>query len=134
MRILLIDDEEAAITYHSVMIEDAGLDMDHVKAFNYVDKAIQYLRDLQVQGMSSQWPEYIFLDINMPVKTGFDFIDEFRKLDSNLPNPTIYFVSSSSNPDDLKRVNSLQEVEGMKTKFLEAPFFTQLKAQHESAK
>lgn len=46
----------------------------------------------------------LLLDIKMPVMDGFDFLDEFHKLPEGLKkNITIFMLSSTIDPDDIKK-------------------------------
>ncbi|GAA4086978.1 response regulator [Mucilaginibacter panaciglaebae] len=52
-------------------------------------------------------PDVIFLDINMPQITGWQFLENYKTLAVQLKkNIDIYIVSSSIHPHDLKRVNN----------------------------
>lgn len=124
--IWLIDDDQASHVYHKVMIEDAGLDVTKVTSLYSVDDAIQMLISLNEKVDPDQWPDYIFLDLNMPVKSGYTFIDEFQTIDLNHKLPDIYFVSSTKNPIDIEKVEKLEQVKGFETKFLEKEFFERL--------
>ncbi len=53
-------------------------------------------------------PDIIFLDLNMPIMDGFQFIDAFKKLDfPKKENILIVVLTSSMNPDDIQKAKSL---------------------------
>ncbi|MDX1542516.1 MAG: response regulator [Christiangramia sp.] len=54
-------------------------------------------------------PDFILLDINMPVMNGWDFLDEFIKIPCE-QNITIYIVTSSLDPLDLEKAKSYSNV------------------------
>lgn len=54
-------------------------------------------------------PEVILLDINMPVMDGWQFLDEFIKIDPP-KEITIYIISSSIDPSDVQRAKSYERV------------------------
>lgn len=54
-------------------------------------------------------PDIILLDLNMPILDGWQFLDEFLKIE--VPKRIlIYIVSSSIDPSDIKKAKSYEEV------------------------
>ncbi|MDW7692096.1 response regulator [Flammeovirgaceae bacterium SG7u.111] len=51
---------------------------------------------------SEKLPEIIFLDLNMPVWDGWQFLDEFTQIPIE-QKITIYILTSSNNEEDIKR-------------------------------
>lgn len=126
LNIMLIDDDEASHFIHNVKMSEAGICLENVVSYYTVDQAIQVLTEICESNRIKDWPKYIFLDINMPLKSGYDFIDEFETIKYPYETPKIYFVSSSINPRDLKKAEELDLIHGFKSKFIETEFFKSL--------
>jgi len=120
INILLVDDDEAAHFYHREMIREANIKVNSVTSAMTVDEAVSHLNVVIGKEL---WPDYIFVDLNMPCKSGYDFIAEFKKLEGVVATPQIYFVSSTKNPMDIQKAASIDILSGFETKFLQAEFF-----------
>lgn len=77
--------------------------------------ALDYLISLKEN--PDQLPALIFLDINMPAMTGFDFLDEYNELPENIKQSCIIvMLTTSSNPDDKERASNNKYVKGYLSK------------------
>ncbi|WP_324025005.1 response regulator [Maribacter sp. BPC-D8] len=57
-------------------------------------------------------PDVIFLDLNMPILNGWEFLDEFKNCKSKRSKKIIiYIISSSVDPRDLERVKNYEQVD-----------------------
>jgi CheY-like chemotaxis protein len=56
-------------------------------------------------------PDVIFLDINMPVMDGWDFMDSFAKIKHSLGKKiTVYMISSSISEEDINRAKTISDI------------------------
>ncbi|MDR6300906.1 response regulator [Mesonia maritima] len=54
-------------------------------------------------------PDVILLDLNMPIMDGWQFLDEFVKIEPS-QRITIYIVSSSIDPQDINKVQKYKNI------------------------
>ncbi|MFT7352060.1 MAG: two-component system chemotaxis response regulator CheY [Flavobacterium sp.] len=70
---------------------------------NYFLNGIEAIEAIKV---SSNLPDLILLDINMPISDGWQFLQDFRDWESlEKENIKIYIISSSDDPSDLQKAN-----------------------------
>ncbi|MDB5272229.1 MAG: Two-component response regulator [Chitinophagaceae bacterium] len=110
--ILLIDDNPADNEFHAIKIKKADV-CQRVESATSGLKALEYIKKSGEPGQSETYPkpDLIFLDINMPGMNGFEFLEEYNKLDEKLKSKVvIIMLTTSLNPDDEKRALNNKDV------------------------
>ncbi len=93
--------------------------------FNDGEVALKYL--LEQQQNPLEIPDIIFLDINMPIMDGWQFLAEFKKFKASMAKPvTIYMVSSSNDSRDLGQAKEIEEISGYLVKPLKLEHLEQV--------
>ncbi len=109
-RICIVDDD-------SILVYGMKLMMNEV---DFCEEVLEYSNGLDaIEGLASivndgePLPSIIFLDLNMPIMDGWEFLDEFIKTPNyNLDHVSIYIISSSVDPRDREKANEYEIVKG----------------------
>ena len=125
--VLLVDDNDFCNEFHQIIINKMGI-TEKVEVATDGKEALAYLKST-VNGKHPK-PDLIFLDINMPVMNGWEFLEEYKKLDAEMKANIIVIVTSSFNPDDKKRADLMDCVDGFKEKFLSLEKINEILMEH----
>lgn len=99
--ICLVDDDKIYQFTAKKIIESTNL-TKAVLSFYNGEEAIEFLKS-NLQNADSI-PDIIFLDINMPIKDGWEFLEEFKSILNDVKKRiVIYMVSSSVDDYDIKK-------------------------------
>ncbi len=100
--IYLIDDDAIVNIISKKTFEKSGIDAK----LNVHQNAIKALEELKILSEidMNNFPEMIFLDINMPEMNGWEFLDGFENFTAEVKkNCSVYMLTSSIDPSDIKR-------------------------------
>lgn len=112
--VMLIDDNEIDNLINQKMIEAANL-CENIYTHTGAKSAIEFLKNLEkmADSVNDFFPELIFLDIDMPLMDGFQFLDEFEKLSNDTKGKIqIVMLTSSINPQDMSKAKKYPYVKG----------------------
>jgi CheY-like chemotaxis protein len=104
IRFLLIDDDDIISVIHPATIQRAISDSD-IEITPSGNEAIALIDELI--HLQEAPPNYIFLDINMPEISGFEFLDRLTETELDfLKDSKIIMLSSSVNQKDIERAKT----------------------------
>ena len=120
----MIDDDNIYQYTAKVLLESTGMTGQIYAFYNGLD-ALNFLTDNNHSNIELL-PDIIFLDINMPVMNGWEFLEEYQKIYQTLTKSiVVYVVSSSVDTDDMLKSRSFSAVTDYlikpvnRTKFME---------------
>jgi CheY-like chemotaxis protein len=104
--ILLIDDDPITLMLCKMVITKASFSNEITTAKNG-EEALQYFNTLKqpnANGELKKQPQLIFLDLNMPVMGGWEFLDSFSTTAySDYNHIKVIILSSTIDPEDLEK-------------------------------
>lgn len=109
--ILLVDDDPDDNMYHQIILDEMNIAHRIDVALNGLD-ALTYLKDNKLAA-----PEIIFLDLNMPKMNGWEFLEHYKHLNKEQKARVVLVIlTTSANPDHIKKAKEIEEVTGFETK------------------
>jgi CheY-like chemotaxis protein len=118
IRFVVIDDDRINNLLCKIVIEKVASNCE-IKSFESPEEGLEYFKE----GYTNNGvPTVLFLDINMPTWSGWDYLDNFDMLEKDIKDQVIVFMLSSSvDPSDKQRAVDNKNVTG----YLEKPITTE---------
>ena len=123
-QVMLLDDNEL-----DNFINEKIIEASHFSEKVYVNSsgksAVEFLNNLAVAGDESNtiYPEVIFIDVNMPLMDGFQFIDNLKKIPGTMVKDCkLVILTSSIYPEDKQKAMQISE----NIVFLNKPLTTEM--------
>ncbi len=111
---MLVDDDHNDNFFHEREIRKTNSATVIIEK-NSALEALEYLKSRKED--KDMLPDLIFLDINMPGMNGWEFLQEYERLDKKLQNRAIIvMLTTSDNDDDVARAKAWSFVSDYITK------------------
>ncbi|MDA0772672.1 MAG: response regulator [Cyanobacteria bacterium] len=103
LQILVVEDDDDDFLLALDALEEAGVSRKNIARSYNGQEMLDYLRRKlpSRNDEASDFPNLIFLDLNMPIKNGKEALVEISR-DPDLKDIPIVMLTTSSNPDDIK--------------------------------
>ena len=107
IRFIIIDNDPVNNLLCTLAIKDVADDIE-IQAFDSPVKGFEYIT---TEYLNTENLTVLLLDINMPTWSGWDFLDNFEKLDEKIKRQIkIYILSSSIDANDKHRARENKNV------------------------
>jgi CheY-like chemotaxis protein len=127
--VLCIDDDPIALMLLKKTIDKAQFSNKTITSKNG-EEALLYLNSLDNLKAKKNQPELIFLDLNMPVMGGWDFLDIYDSQKHPNINSKIIILSSTTDPKDLEKAKKHPIVVDFLSKPLTIEMLESIKNKH----
>jgi CheY-like chemotaxis protein len=124
--VMIIDDNIIDLYISSRMIIKNNFGKN-ILQYSAAEEALKYLQDNQDN--IPELPQVIFVDIYMPLMSGFEFLEAYDKLSPTLKNHCkAYILSSTIDNDDIARSHSDENVVSFQVKPITKEFLDRINA------
>lgn len=107
-KVLLIDEDATnnlifrKLAASTKLAEDLEIYISALDALEYLNNCVK---------TSDTLPEIIFLDIRMPIMSGWEFLEEYQKIKASFNTEIkIFILSTSNNPNDFEKAKKYSDV------------------------
>ncbi|SFR34097.1 Response regulator receiver domain-containing protein [Robiginitalea myxolifaciens] len=125
----IIDDDQIYQFGMKILLREVDFS-EEILIYQDGQEAIDALQERLSSG--DTLPPVIFLDLNMPIKDGWEFLDDFVQIPQrDREQVNIYVISSSINPSDEDRARKYEVVSNYIVKPITSEKLLEIIAQHQ---
>lgn len=107
IRFIIVDNDPVNNLLCTLTIKDVAGEVE-IQTFNFPVKAFEYIT---TEYLNTENLTILLIDINMPIWSGWDFLDNFEMLDEKIKRQIkIYIISSSIDASDKHRAKENKNV------------------------
>jgi CheY-like chemotaxis protein len=107
--LICIIDDDKIFRFTLKRVINHNKQAERIITFSDGEKVIQYLRTNK--NTTENIPDIIFLDVNMPIMDGWQFMEEYASIKADIKKKVnIFMWSSSVNPIDIERASKICEI------------------------
>jgi CheY-like chemotaxis protein len=107
-KFIAVDDDPISNLLSRIVIEDTLSEAD-IQTYTDPEAALAYIKSNYLNGNAPD--TFLFLDINMPTLSGWEFLDVFDLFDQHIKEKLkVYILSSSVDPRDKQRAGANKSV------------------------
>lgn len=125
-KIFMIDDDPTMHIYHKIMTKQIGINEETIQDFRTGDSALLSMINIIEKDGEQALPDIVLLDLKLPNKSGWQFIEDIKNLNLKNHLPKIYIITDSENLADRKRAKACPEVIDIKPKYCGRAFYESL--------
>lgn len=112
--IFVIDDQEISLKIAGFILKRHG-SFNTIATYSEANVALEYIVSNRNNGLAL--PDVIFLDLNMPIMDGWNFLDKYKEFSTCMAKDIdIYILSSSTDAREIKRAEQYPFVKGFFSK------------------
>ena len=102
--VLCVDDDPITLMLSKMVLNKASFCNELVTEKDG-EEAILYFENLLITNNNDNYPKLIFLDLNMPIMNGWEFLDAFieKELHHTFKEIKVIILSSTVDPNDIEK-------------------------------